>query len=309
MDGGIAMKQDKNAPRSETGGRPTHRLAGWTSLFMIAPSVVYLVATTQWPFVQTLYFSLFRWQLNVPSRYGFVGLANYEILFSDARILPVFANTLVLTVSVVFLSIALGCVLALLLNREFLGRNIFRTVLFSPFLVMPVVTAVIWKNILLDPVYGIVNWLLAAIGIGPVNFFTDYPMASVIAMTTWEWTPFAMLILLTGLQSLPQDQIEAARLDGAEAVSLFRYITLPHLRRFVQLIATLETIFVIQVFGEIYTATGGGPGTSTSNIPYLLYAKGFFEYNVGAASATAVVAVILVNLVSLGVIRSLGSVR
>ena len=272
-------------------------------LLLALPAIVYLIVTTQIPFLETVYYSFYRWHLNVPRRYGFIGFGNYRGLFSDERIVPVFLNTIVLTASVVALSLVIGCGLALLLDRDFRGRGVVRTLLFSPFLVMPVVTAVTWKNMLLDPVYGLVNWLLSVVGLPYVDFFSAYPMSSVIMMITWEWAPFAMLVLLTGLQSLPPDQVEAAKLDGANARQIFFHITLPHLTRFMQIIVVIETIFIIQVFGEIYTATGGGPGLSTSNIPYLLYAKAFFEYDIGLASASAVVAVIVVNIVSIGVLR------
>ena len=163
---------------------------------------------------------------------------------------------------------------------------------------MPVITALIWKNSLLNPVFGLFSVVSRAFGVAPTDFLAQYPMASIIAMVTWEWTPFAMLILLTSLQSLPTDQLEAARLDGASDLQEFWYIVLPHWSRAFEVVVLLEAIFILQIYGEIYISTSGGPGTATTNLPYFIFQKAFGEYSIGMASAAGVLAVVLANIVT-----------
>ncbi|WP_309571603.1 sugar ABC transporter permease, partial [Deinococcus sp.] len=218
-------------------------------------------------------------------------------------------NTIVLAGGTLILTLLIGGALAMLLNRDFPGRTLLRTVLISSFLVMPIVTAVIWKNMLLNPVFGFFSWIVASLGGNPVDWLAQYPMASVIAMITWEWTPFAMLILLTGLQSLPDDQIEAARLDGASPLQEFQHIVLPHWMQAIQVVVLMETIALLQVYGEIYGSTSGGPGIATTNLPYFIYQKAFAEYNIGLASAAGVLTVILTNVLAVYLLRLISRTR
>ncbi len=280
--------------------RPAFR---FTPSALMWPALAYLILTTQVPFFMTVYYSFFRWNLVIPGNRPFVGFANYVSLFSEPSALRVLGNTLVLTFGVLVVTLILGGLLALLLNRPFVGRALVRTLLISSFLVMPVVTAVVWKNMLLNPVFGFFSWLATSLGGAPVDWLSRFPMASMITMVAWEWTPFAMIILLTGLQSLPEDQIEAARLDGAGPWSEFRYIVLPHWAQAIEVVVLLETIFVLQVYGEIYASTSGGPGVATTNLPYFIYQKAFAEYNIGLASAAGVIAVIFTNIVAVFLLR------
>ena len=275
----------------------------FTPSVLMWPALVYLIITTQVPFFMTLYYSFFRWNLVIPGNRPFVGFGNYANLFSDPNALRVLGNTLVLTFGVLVVTLILGGLLALLLNRPFAGRALVRTLLISSFLVMPVVTAVVWKNMLLNPVFGFFSWLATSLGAAPIDWLSRFPMASIITMVSWEWTPFAMIILLTGLQSLPEDQIEAARLDGAGPLAEFRYIVLPHWAQAIEVVVLLETIFVLQVYGEIYASTSGGPGVATTNLPYFIYQKAFAEYNIGLASAAGVIAVIFTNIVAVFLLR------
>ena len=268
------------------------------ALLLLAPALGYLILTTQVPFIMTIYYSLFRYSLVDPFKRPFIGLENYLTLFTDPLSIPVLVNTLVLVLSVIFLTVVLGAALALLFNRPFFGRNVARTLLIGPFFIMPVVTALIWKNSLLNPVFGLFGMVSRALGFQAVDWLEQYPMLSVIMMVTWEWTPFALLILLTSLQSLPTDQLEAARLDGASQIQEFWFIVLPHWTRAFEVVVLLEAIFILQIYGEIYIATSGGPGLATTNLPFFIFQKAFGEYSIGMASAAGVIAVIIANIIT-----------
>lgn len=282
---------------------PARRGFRLTPTALMWPALLYLIVTTQVPFVMTLYYSFFRWNLQIPGARPYVGFANYADLLSEVENLRILGNTLVLTAGCLAVTLILGAGLALLLNRPFPGRALVRTLLMSSFLIMPVVTAVVWKNMLLNPVFGFLAWLSQSLHLPAVDWLSTHPMGTIIAMVSWEWTPFAMLILLTGLQSLPEDQIEAARLDGASAWQEFRYIVLPHWTQALEVVVLLETIALLQVYGEIYASTSGGPGIATTNLPYFIYLKGLVETNVGVASAAGVLAVIFTNVLAIFLLR------
>jgi sorbitol/mannitol transport system permease protein len=180
-----------------------------------------------------------------------------------------------------------------------------RTLLISPFLMMPVAAAVLWKNVLLDPSFGLFAYFFRLFGVRNFYALESYPMASVIGIVSWQWTPFVMLILLAGLQSLPESTLEAARIDGARGLQMFRYIILPHLRRFIEIALLLETIFILSEFGIIFVTTSGGPGLQTTNLPYQIFLEAFSRQNVGRASAYGIFAVILANIVILLFLRVL----
>ncbi|UQN10006.1 carbohydrate ABC transporter permease [Deinococcus sp. QL22] len=275
----------------------------FTPAALIWPAMLYLILTTQVPFFMTLYYSLFRYNLVDPTNRPFVGLGNYISLLTDPSNLRIVLNTLVLAGGTLAVTLILGGSLAMLLNRNFPGRTLLRTLMISSFLVMPIVTAVVWKNMLLNPVFGFFSWVVSSLGGVPVDWLAQFPMASVIAMIAWEWTPFAMLILLTGLQSLPEDQLEAVRLDGASPWQEFRYVVLPHWTQAIQVVVLMETIALLQVYGEIYGSTSGGPGVATTNLPYFIYQKAFAEYNIGLASAAGVLTVILTNILAVYLLR------
>ncbi len=270
---------------------------------LIWPAMLYLILTTQVPFFMTIYYSFFQYNLLDPTSRPFIGLGNYATLLTDPQNLKIVLNTIVLALASLVLTLIIGGGLAMLLNREFPGRSLLRTLLISSFLVMPVVTAVIWKNMLMNPVFGFFSWVITKLGGQPVDWLAQYPMASVVAMITWEWTPFAMLILLTGLQSLPDDQLEAARLDGASPLQEFQHIVLPHWTQAIQVVVLMETIALLQVYGEIYGSTSGGPGIATTNLPYFIYQKAFAEYNIGLASAAGVITVVLTNILAVYMLR------
>jgi len=289
---------------SSSTGKPGKR--EWRK-FLSSPGLIFLIIVTQVPFVVAIYFSFNGWNLTRPASRGFLGWdrmwRNYSRILQNQDFYTVIWNTVVLTGSVVIITFILGLMLAMLLNRPFPGRSLARTLLISPFLVMPVAAAVLWKNVLLDPTFGFSTLLQRSLGL-PVNYlFESAPMATVIAVVAWQWTPFVMLILLAGLQSLPDSTLEAASIDGASGFSLFRFIVLPHLKRFIEIALLLETIFVLNVFGIIDIATAGGPGLATTNLPYQIFLEYTKRFNIGRASAYGIFAIILANIVVVFLLR------
>jgi sorbitol/mannitol transport system permease protein len=268
--------------------------------FLSAPGILFLVILTQVPFVAAIYYSLTNWNLLRPNSKGLLPIdslfRNFGRILTNADFYTVLLNTVILTVSIVVITFLLGLGFALLLNRPFPGRSLARTLLISPFLMMPVAAAVLWKNVLLDPSFGISAYLLSLFSIKNFYLIEEFPMGSVIAIVSWQWIPFVMLILLAGLQSLPDSNVEAARIDGASGLSMFRFIILPHLRRFIEIALLLETIFILNEFGIIFVTTTGGPGIQTTNLPYQIFLEAFSRQNVGRASAYGLFAIVLANI-------------
>jgi sorbitol/mannitol transport system permease protein len=170
---------------------------------------------------------------------------------------------------------------------------------------MPTVAALIWKNLLMHPVNGIFAWITRSLGQGTNDLFADLPLNSVILIVAWQWIPFALLILLTAIQSLDHEQKEAARMDGAGPVALFFFIILPHLRRAIGVVVMIETIFLLTIFAEIFVTTSGGPGLATTNLAFLIYTRALLEYDVGGASAGGVIAIILANIIAFFLVRAI----
>ncbi len=274
---------------------------------LLLPALIYLAVMTQVPFLLTLYYSFHFWNLMQPALgIHFVGLANYaQIVLHDPIFRSVILNTVVITLSLLILTVVLGLGLALLLHREFPGRGVVRTLLISPFLIMPTVSAVMWKNMLLNPVYGLFDYVLKGVGLPGPDWLATHPLLSVVSIVTWEWTPFMMLVLLAGLQSVSLELIDSARVDGAGPLGVFRFVTLPHLGFYVQIAILLGTIYLVQVFGEIFVATSGGPGIATTNLPYYVYLTAFQYWTIGVASAIGVVTVILTMFAAMGFFRIL----
>ena len=272
--------------------------------WMQRPAIFYLIIFTQAPVLLTLYYSTTNWNFLRPDRPArFIGLQNYLDFFLARDTGRIMLNTVVFSVAVVALSLVLGMCLALLLSREFRGRNLARTLMITPFLIMPTVSAVMWKNMLFNPAFGLISSTLAALGGPRIDWINQYAMGSIIVIVTWEWTPFMMLILLSGLQSMEREHLEAAQIDGAGPLHTFRSIVLPHLRRYVEIGVLLETLFVLNIFGEIYTTTTGGPANYTTTLTFNIYLEAFKRWNVGRASAFAVIAVIFANVITLAFLR------
>jgi len=286
-----AVRRDPG-PRRVIGGA-----AAWARRAPLLPALVFLVVVTQLPFVGTLVISLLHWNALDPTDRGWVGLSNYATVFTDDNLRAAVLNTIVLTVVVVLVSLVLGLAFALLLDRSFFGRPFVRTLLITPFLIVPVASALLWKHALLNPVYGLFNgvitWIWHLFGSAhppQPDWVTTMPKLSVEASLIWQWTPFMMLILLAGLQSKPIEPVEAARVDGASAWQIFRYLTFPHLRRYMELAALLGSIYIVQNFDAVFTITGGSLGTA--NLPYVIYETFYQAHDYGVASASGVVVVI-----------------
>src|SRR6202163_1692179 len=284
------------------------RRDGWLRRLPLLPAFVYVILVTQIPFALTIYYSFFSWNLLKPGSLKFTGIDNYANLLTDESIRTAVGNTVILTVSVIGISVVLGLAVATLLNSEVVGKGLMRTLMIAPFLIMPTAGALIWKDTLLNPLFGLLPYVLSPFGLSRVDWVNQYPMATVVTVEVWRWTPFMMLIILAGLQSQNPEILEAARVDGANAFQAFRRITLPLVRPFLELGALLGSLFVVQTFDSIYMLTYGGPGQDTTNVPFLLYLVAFQGFSIGQASAIGVVAVILTTIVATFALRTLFSI-
>ena len=268
------------------------------------PSIAVLLVWMIVPLAMTLWFSFRTYLLLDPSRTGWAGWSNYQYLVTDPDFWVSIVNTLVMLAAVLFITVVLGVLLAVLFNERFPGRNIARVLAISPFFVMPTVSALVWKNMMLHPVYGVLGALFRLVGLNAPDVFTEHPLAAVIAILSWEWLPYALLVLLTAVQSLDGEQKEAARVDGAGPIAQFWYLTLPHLARAIGVVIMVETIFLLTVFAEIFVTTNGGPGNASTNLAYLIFRSALQDFNAGSASAGGMVAVVLANIVAFVLVRT-----
>ncbi|MBE1877229.1 carbohydrate ABC transporter permease [Myceligenerans pegani] len=270
---------------------------------LLWPALIVAILLTQIPLVATLYYSFQEWNLLRPGQRGFVGFDNYVKVLSDGSFLSSLGNTVVVTGSAVVGATLLGLLFAVLLDRKFLGQSVARTLMITPFLVMPAAAALIWKWSILDFTYGMANWGLSLVGLPPVAWNTDLPAATVIMVLIWQYTPFAMLILLAGLQSQSREVLEAASVDGAGPLRTFTSMTLPHLRQYVEITVLLATILLLQVFDPVAIMTNGTGGSKT--LSYLLYERAFIGLEVGEAAAYGVMTVIVTIIVATVALRTL----
>jgi len=274
--------------------------------FMVAPSVLLLLGWMIVPLAMTLWFSFQSYNLLSPGMEQFIGLTNYKYFLSDPAFWTAMANTLMIVGGVLAITVVGGVVLALLLDQPIMGQGIVRILMIAPFFIMPTVSALVWKNMFMNPVNGLFAWMAKAVGAQPIDFFAQYPLMSIILIVAWQWLPFATLILLTALQSLDSEQMEAAEMDGAGAWSKFTHLVLPHLSRAITVVILIETIFLLSVFAEILVTTNGGPGYASTNLTFLVYSQALLQYDVGGASAGGIVAVILANIVAIFLMRMIG---
>ena len=278
-----------------------------TARFMVSPAVLLLLGWMLVPLCLTLYFSFLRYNLLQPgAEQPFVGWENYYWFITDPSFKAALINTLILVGGVLTITTIGGIGFALLLDRPMFGQGIIRIMVISPFFVMPTVSGLVWKNMFMNPVNGIFGHLALALGMQPVDFFGQIPLASIVFIVSWMWLPFATLILLTALQSLDQEQMEAAEMDGASWLNQFWYLILPHLSRAITVVILIQTIFLLSIFAEILVTTNGGPGTATTNLTYLIYVSSLLQYDVGLGSAGGVLAIILANIVAIFLMRMIG---
>jgi polyol transport system permease protein len=271
----------------------------------LLPALLFTIVVTQIPFLLTIYYSLQSYNLYEPTLRHFAGLHNYTLIFSDSIFRGAVVNTVILTLVPVLLSLLLGLGIAILLDRKVFGRGVLRTLIVSPFLVMPAAAALVWKFTLLDTEFGLLNWVLSPFGVHHTDWINNHSKETIITVLTWQWTPFMVLILLAGLQSQPGDVLEAARVDGAGTWSIFRRMTLPHLRQYMELGIVLGSIYVVQAFDAIFMITSGGPGQQTTNIPYYLYETAFRGFDIGRASAMGVVVVAAIIIIATFALRTI----
>ena len=273
---------------------------------MMAPSVLLLLAWMIVPLAMTVWFSFLDYNLLNPAQVSWTGLFNYRFFLSDPAFTTAIVNTLSIVVGVLFITIVGGTLLALLLDQPMFGQGAVRILVISPFFVMPPVAALVWKNMIMHPGYGVLADLARFLGLQPVDWFAQYPLGSIIVIVAWQWLPFATLILLTALQSMDGEQVEAAEMDGAGPLSRFWHLTLPHMSRAITVVILIQTIFLLGVYAEILVTTNGGPGYASTNLPFLVYQKALLEFKIGQASAGGIIAVILANIVALFLMRAVG---
>jgi len=271
---------------------------------MMAPAVILLLGWMLVPLTMTLWFS-FRTYLPLRGGdQGWTGFDNYVRFVTSTSFWPAISTTLIILGGVLVITIVLGIFLAILLDQPMWGQGIVRILVIAPFFVMPTVSALVWKNIFMDPTNGLFAHLWKFFGAEPVSWLSDAAMPSLILIVSWQWLPFATLILLTAIQSLDSEQLEAAEMDGASPVSRFIYITLPHLSRAITIVVLIQTIFLLAIFAEIFVTTGGAFGTRT--LSYLIFQRVLESQNIGLGSAGGVYAIILANIVAIFLMRIVG---
>jgi sorbitol/mannitol transport system permease protein len=290
-------------PTVEVRPREVSRRDRWQRRLPLLPALVYTVVVTQIPFLVTLYYSFQSYFWNTPSPARFNGLSNYKTVFTNAAFRGSLVRSVVMTATAVIVAMILGVAFAILLDRKFIGRGVVRTLIITPFLVMPAAAALVWAGPMLDPNFGLLNYLLQPFGVHHVAWLSTHALGSVIVVMIWQWTPFMTLIILAGLQSQPQDTLEAAKVDGAGAFATFRELTLPHLRPYIELGILLGSIYLVNVFDAVRLMTNGGPGTSTTNLPFYLFQQVNNAFDIGGAAATGVVTVVLTIILATFALR------
>ena len=271
---------------------------------MMAPSVVLLLGWMLVPLTMTLWFSFRKYLPLRGGDMGWVGFDNYVRFVSSSSFWPSVQTTLIFVGSVLVITVFLGILLALLLDQPLWGQGIVRILVISPFFVMPTVSALVWKNIFMDPVNGLFAHLWKFFGAVPIEWLSQKSVQSIIMIVSWQWLPFATLILLTAVQSLDREQLEASEMDGAKPLQRFGYIVLPHLARAITIVVLIQTIFLLSIFAEIFVTTGGAFGTKT--LSYLIFQRVLESQNIGLGSAGGIYAVILANIVAIFLMRIVG---
>ncbi|WP_428927519.1 carbohydrate ABC transporter permease [Marinibacterium sp. SX1] len=271
---------------------------------MMAPAVVLLLGWMLVPLIMTLYFSFRKYLPLRGGDLGWVGFDNYVRFITSSAFWPAVQATLMIVGGVLLITVVLGVVLALLLDQPMWGQGIVRILVIAPFFVMPTVSALVWKNMFMDPVNGLLAHLWKFFGAEPVAWLSEASLPSIIMIVSWQWLPFATLILLTAIQSLDSEQLEAAEMDGAPALKRFWFIILPHLSRAITVVVLIQTIFLLSIFAEIFVTTQGSFGTRT--LTYLIFQRVLESQNIGLGSAGGVYAIILANIVALFLMRIVG---
>ena len=299
MGRGQTLPQVRSAPVSTQASRSAAR-------FMLSPAVLLLLVWMIVPLALTLWFSFQRYNLQYPDRSGFIWFQNYASFVASPAFWGAIVNTLILVLGVLFITVIGGILIALLIDQPIWGQGPVRILVIAPFFIMPPVAALVWKNMFFNPTNGLFAEAAKAIGMRPFDFLGQAPLFSIILIVAWQWLPFATLILLTALQSLSSEQLEAAEMDGAPPVKRFWYIMLPHLSRAITVVVLIQTIFLLGILVEILVTTNGGPGNESTTLTYLIYKEAILDTDAGTAAAGGVVAVILANIVAIFLMRAIG---
>lgn len=281
------------------------KAGAWARRAPLLPALIFMIIVTQLPFVATVVISFMNWNAYYPNDRGFAGIDNFKTVLTDVNARQAIFVTIGLTVGVVVVSLVLGLIMALLLDRKFRGRGVARTLMITPFLIVPVAAALLWKHALLNAQYGLFNGVLKFVlgdNAPQPDWISSHPLIAIIASLVWQWTPFMMLILLAGLQSRPMDVVEAAKIDGASGWQIFTNMTLPHLRQYIELSGLLGAIYIVQNFDAVFTITSGGLGTA--NLPYYIYQTFYSAHDYGTASAAGVIVVIGSILIAMFALRT-----
>ena len=273
---------------------------------MRAPAIILLFVWMIVPLCMTLYYSFLNYNLLNPGMTSWAGWFNYRYFYTDPAFLEAIWNTLVLVGGVLLITVVGGILIALLIDKPIWGQGIVRILVISPFFVMPPVAALIWKNMIMHPSYGVLADIAKAFGAQPIDWFAQYPLLSIILIVAWQWLPFATLILLTALQSLDGEQTEAAEMDGAGPWARFTHLTLPHMSRAITVVILIQTIFLLGVYAEILVTTNGGPGFASTNLTYLIYRAARLNFDIGGAAAGGIIAVVLANILAFFLMRAVG---
>ncbi|WP_417210250.1 carbohydrate ABC transporter permease [Antarctobacter sp.] len=271
---------------------------------MMAPAVFLLLVWMLVPLSMTLWFSFRKYLPLRGGDLGWAGFDNYVRFVTSSAFWPSVMTTLIIVGGVLIITVVFGVLLAMLLDQPMWGQGIVRILVIAPFFVMPTVSALVWKNMFMDPVNGLFAHLWKFFGAEPVSWLSQASLESIIMIVSWQWLPFATLILLTAIQSLDSEQLEAAEMDGAPPLSRFFSIILPHLGRAITIVVLIQTIFLLSIFAEIFVTTGGAFGTKT--LTYLIFQRVLESQNIGLGSAGGVYAIILANIVALFLMRIVG---
>ncbi|MCK4829078.1 sugar ABC transporter permease [bacterium] len=258
------------------------------------PAIIVVALVTQIPIIVTLCYSFFQWIVvrpDLPRK--FVGFIYYKKLFSSSEFWLIFQNTILLTFFSLAACLALGITFAFLLYRHFPGAGIVRTLLISPFFIMDSVIGVFWRNVMLEPSFGLIHHIHNFLGLQTPALLAQHPLFIISALIIWKWTPFFMLVLMAGLQSIPLEILEAAVVDGTNAWQRIYRIILPMLMKYITISLMLGLIFILKTFGLVFTTTHGGPGFASTNFPYYVYRTTFLGWNIGKGSSIAIILVII----------------
>ena len=293
--------------------RPSSRAGrsrSWSRRAPLLPALIFIIVLTQLPFVGTIIVSFMKWNSLLPNETEFGGFHNYAKVLTNPELRGTIFFTVKLTAIVVVISMILGFAIALLINERFFGRGIVRTLIVLPFLVVPVAGALFWKHGILNPSYGLINgtmtWIWKLFGSDnppQPDILSTSPTWGIALSLIWRWTPFMTLILLAGLQSRNQEMMEAASVDGAGAWTKFRYMTVPHMRRYLELGGLFGSIYLVQEFDAVFMLTAGG--LNTTNLPYAVYKTFYLANDYGLASALGVMVVIGTIIIALFTLRVL----